>query len=659
MSNCDIKLFDRVKQKSTSTGTGNFELTSSVAGFKDFSDVYSDQDVLFYCINDATNFEIGSGVFNTGITPYIERNVFYSSASDNSIIDFAVGTKEVFVTYPATHSVNIGSGISNVTIPHKSGIAFWNCNNILDYDSGLVFDKDNKYIGIRNTNPSYAIDVGGDGSDQSMVRASGYYVGPTGIHFPSGNGDEASYVGGVQFQHFEKSQLLGNDTQSVFGLSGVVNQHFYLKQQSAGLFFAGPASGCAPPCSPGYPNFRPITLEDIPYIEEVSGYLQNQISDNNLNLVSLSGLLISSSGYLQSNLNNISQDLSDSSGTLRTDLTTISGIAQDAYDASGTLRADLTSISGTLNSKIDAVSGIAQESANSGALLKTELLAISGIAQSGFDTSISTDISTVDGRLTLQSNMPVTNTDQAAKSTLYFTPYNGNQISLYNGTSWSKTPFSELNLSLSGYVPNSNFDIFACYNSGTLILDSTIWNNDTTRATAVIMQDGVYVKSGDASRRYLGTIRTTATSGQCEDSNDRRFVWNYYNQKTRRLLGIIGGSHTYNSDPIIIRAYDNNTTIGEGRVELVIGIGLQPVNVSVENQNKYMAVGLNFNGYISDIQNAAVSDGTNTNFGIRAGSSSLVFLGAGYNYIQAVEANVASGVSGTSYSLRHISFLDC
>ena len=57
--NCDIKLYDRVKQTSQSTGTGNFELQNSVTGFKNFSDVYSHQDVLFYCINDGASFEVG------------------------------------------------------------------------------------------------------------------------------------------------------------------------------------------------------------------------------------------------------------------------------------------------------------------------------------------------------------------------------------------------------------------------------------------------------------------------------------------------------------------------------------------------------------------------------------------------------------------------
>ena len=393
MSNCDIKLFDRVKQKSTSTGTGNFELTSSVVGFKDFADVYSDQDVLFYCINDGTNFEIGSGIFNSGATPTIQRNVFYSSASDNSIIDFSAGTKEIFVTYPATHSVSIGSGIGNTTLPQKSGIAFWNCNNILDYDSGLVFDKDNKRIGIRSTNPSYAIDLGGDGSDQSMIRASGYHVGPTGLHFPSGNGDDAAYIGGIQFQHFVKNEILGAGSQNVLGLSGVVNQQIYFKEQTAGLFFAGPASGCATPCSPATPNFRPIALDDIPYIEEVSGYLQAQIFNNLSGISSVSGILSSD----LTTVSGIAQNALDASGYLRTDLTTVSGISQAALDASGYLRTDFTTVSGIAQNALDAsgylrtdlttVSGIAQDAFDASGFLRTDLTTISGIAQSAFDAS--------------------------------------------------------------------------------------------------------------------------------------------------------------------------------------------------------------------------------------------------------------------------------
>ena len=61
-----------------------------------------------------------------------------------------------------------------------------------------------------------------------------------------------------------------------------------------------------------------------------------------------------------------------------------------------------------------------------------------------------------------------------------------------------------------------------------------VWTNDTTRATAIDLQDGIPVKHGDSTRRYLGTYYTTAT-GQTEDSVAKRMVWNQ-NNRTRRQM---------------------------------------------------------------------------------------------------------------------------
>jgi hypothetical protein len=78
--------------------------------------------------------------------------------------------------------------------------------------------------------------------------------------------------------------------------------------------------------------------------------------------------------------------------------------------------------------------------------------------------------------------------------------------------------FSEVSASLSGLTPNTNYDVLGYNNSGTLALDLVAWTNGTTRATALARQDGVLVKSGATTRRYLGTLRTTGTTGQTEFS---------------------------------------------------------------------------------------------------------------------------------------------
>ncbi len=179
------------------------------------------------------------------------------------------------------------------------------------------------------------------------------------------------------------------------------------------------------------------------------------------------------------------------------------------------------------------------------------------------------------GRLTLTSGTPVTTSDVTAATTIYFTPYKGNQIGLYSGATWNLFAFSEISLSLSGYTADKNYDIWVYNNSGTVTLDSTVWTNDTTRATALTTQDGVYVKSGATTRRYLGTIRITGTTGQCEDSENKRYVWNYYNRTVRSLYRAGHGSnYTYNSSSF--RAANADATQA---VYLVAGVSEDAVHL--------------------------------------------------------------------------------
>jgi len=141
------------------------------------------------------------------------------------------------------------------------------------------------------------------------------------------------------------------------------------------------------------------------------------------------------------------------------------------------------------------------------------------------------DNSLCNGRLTLVSGTPVTVSDVTAASTLYFTPYLGSRISLYDGTTdWEVYDFSEASLALSSLGTGSNYDVFAYWDSGSLALElSAAWSSDTARSDAVVFQDGVYVLDSDKTRRYLGTIRTTGAS-TTEQSNAKKYVWNYYNR---------------------------------------------------------------------------------------------------------------------------------
>lgn len=144
--------------------------------------------------------------------------------------------------------------------------------------------------------------------------------------------------------------------------------------------------------------------------------------------------------------------------------------------------------------------------------------------------------SQVGGRLTTESGVTVSTSDRTSQGTIYYTPHLHDRIALYDGTRWKLYAFTERSLALSGLTSGKNYDVFLYDNAGTLTLElSAAWTNDTTRADALTTQDGVLVKSGSTTRRYIGTIRTTGTT-TTEDSRAKRFVWNHYNRVRRSML---------------------------------------------------------------------------------------------------------------------------
>ena len=116
-------------------------------------------------------------------------------------------------------------------------------------------------------------------------------------------------------------------------------------------------------------------------------------------------------------------------------------------------------------------------------------LAASVAARGGYGTT--------EARLSLTSGTPVPTADVTGAGTVYLSPDKGEVIMLYTGSAWEAY---NLNAVLSVSVPDTTttpFDIFLDYNGGSPALAVTNWTNDTTRATALTTQDGVYVQSGN------------------------------------------------------------------------------------------------------------------------------------------------------------------
>ncbi len=101
---------DRIKQTSTTTGTGTVSLSASVAGYQNFS-VLGDGNTTFYCIEDAngTAFEVGIGTYTSNT---LARTTILDSTNSGNAISLTSGTHDVFVTYPAGRAGFNDEGLS-------------------------------------------------------------------------------------------------------------------------------------------------------------------------------------------------------------------------------------------------------------------------------------------------------------------------------------------------------------------------------------------------------------------------------------------------------------------------------------------------------------------------------------------------------------------
>jgi len=179
-----------------------------------------------------------------------------------------------------------------------------------------------------------------------------------------------------------------------------------------------------------------------------------------------------------------------------------------------------------------------------------------------------------EGRLTLTSGTPVTTADVTGAGTIYFALYGGNRIALYTGAAWTTVTFAEMSIAASGGTASKPHDIFLDYNGGSPALALLAWTNDTSRATALTKQDGVYVKTGDTQQRYLGSVWLDG-SKQIADSEQDRHVWNYYN-RTARTLRRVESTNSWTYTTATYRQANGSTA---NSVNVLVGVDEDTVTV--------------------------------------------------------------------------------
>mgnify|MGYP007059495503 FL=1 len=149
---------DRVKETTTTTGTGTITFAGAVTGFETFAAGIGNSNTTYYCITlpGSAEFEVGLGTLS-GDSSTMARTSIISSSNSDSAVNFSAGTKDVFCTLPASKAIikDANGALASTTM---SGALDLNGNELVldvDGDTSITADTDDQ-IDIKIANVDVA-----------------------------------------------------------------------------------------------------------------------------------------------------------------------------------------------------------------------------------------------------------------------------------------------------------------------------------------------------------------------------------------------------------------------------------------------------------------------------------------------------------------------
>ena len=129
-----LVIADRVKETTTTTGTGTYTLAGAENGFESFASIGNSNTTYYACVL-GSNFEVGIGTYTSSGTTLARTTILQSSNSDNAV-DWPSGTKVIFCTQPAEKAVYLDAS-GNIEAFNASNLTALNASNLA---SGTVAD---------------------------------------------------------------------------------------------------------------------------------------------------------------------------------------------------------------------------------------------------------------------------------------------------------------------------------------------------------------------------------------------------------------------------------------------------------------------------------------------------------------------------------------
>jgi hypothetical protein len=115
---------DRVKETSTTTGTGTFNLAGAETGYESFVSGVGTTNTTYYAIelNSENEWEVGIGTVTSGSPDTLSRDTIISSSNSDAAVTFSSGTKNVFCTLPAKKTISPVMDATTFVVTHASTI---------------------------------------------------------------------------------------------------------------------------------------------------------------------------------------------------------------------------------------------------------------------------------------------------------------------------------------------------------------------------------------------------------------------------------------------------------------------------------------------------------------------------------------------------------
>ena len=105
-------LADRVRETSTTSGTGTITLGGAVTGYQSFSAIGNGNST-YYTIAGSSGWEVGIGTYTSAGTT-LSRDTVLASSNSGSKVSFGSESKDVFVTEPSERSFIVNSGATGL-----------------------------------------------------------------------------------------------------------------------------------------------------------------------------------------------------------------------------------------------------------------------------------------------------------------------------------------------------------------------------------------------------------------------------------------------------------------------------------------------------------------------------------------------------------------